>query len=73
MVQNRNLKVTSPIDHLDKRHSANLEQSAEDGTLLIAGRWSVGIGPAIVVIENDSEIEAHVFIEADPFAAKGLM
>jgi uncharacterized protein YciI len=58
---------------IGERHAIYLKQAAEDGTVLLAGRSLDGIGPAVVIIETESEIEARKFMEADPFVAEGLM
>lgn len=54
-------------------HSAYLAQAAEDGIVILAGRAQDGIGPAIVIIEVESETAARAFMAADPFVAHGLM
>jgi uncharacterized protein YciI len=41
--------------------------------VLLAGRSQDGVGPALVIVEADSEAEARRFMEADPFVANGLM
>jgi uncharacterized protein YciI len=60
-------------ERIGKRHAMYLKQAAEAGTVLLAGRSLDGIGPAVVILEADSEIEARKFMEADPFVAEGLM
>ena len=58
---------------IGERHATYLEQATGDGTVLLAGRSLDGVGPAVVIIQAHSEIEARRFMEADPFVAEGLM
>jgi uncharacterized protein YciI len=53
-------------------HYDRLKQAAEDGILILAGRSQDGIGPAIVIIEVESEKVALKFMENDPFIREGL-
>lgn len=64
---------TKEDEQIGERHASYLKQAAEDGTVLLAGRSLDGIGPAVVIIETETEIEARRFMEADPFVAEGLM
>jgi uncharacterized protein YciI len=64
---------TEEDERVGERHAAYLEQATQDGTVLLAGRSLDGRGPAVVIIEADTEIEARRFMEADPFIAEGLM
>jgi uncharacterized protein YciI len=54
-------------------HFAYLQRATETGTVLLAGRSQDGVGPALVIVEADSEAEARAFMEGDPFVANGLM
>lgn len=64
---------TEEDKQIGERHAIYLKKGAEEGTVLLAGRALDGIGPAVVIIEADSEIDAQRFMEADPFIAEGLM
>jgi uncharacterized protein YciI len=54
-------------------HYAYLKKATLDGIVLLAGRSLDGIGPAVVILEADSEDEARRFMENDPFVSGGLM
>ena len=41
--------------------------------MLLAGRSLDGVGPAIVILEDETEEAAQKFMENDPFVASGLM
>jgi len=41
--------------------------------VILAGRSIDELGPAIVIIEMDSEDSAHQFEKNDPFVKQGLM
>jgi uncharacterized protein YciI len=56
-----------------EEHFAYLKRATEKGIVLLAGRSQDGIGPALVILEADSEAEARRFVENDPFVAHGLM
>jgi uncharacterized protein YciI len=56
-----------------EEHFAYLKRATEAGIVLLAGRSQDGIGPALVIIEVDSEEAARCFMENDPFVANGLM
>jgi uncharacterized protein YciI len=58
---------------IGQAHFAYLKQATEEGTVILAGRSTDGVGPAIVVIEAESEEAAQEFMENDPFVAGGLM
>ena len=63
----------SPEDEeIAANHFAYLEEAAASGTVLLAGRSQDGVGPAIVILEAASEIEARAFMENDPFVVSGL-
>ena len=64
---------TEEDEQIGERHAIYLKQAAEDGTVLLAGRSLDGLGPAVVILQADSEIEARRFMESDPFIAEGLM
>ncbi|MEN8242226.1 MAG: YciI family protein [Chloroflexota bacterium] len=53
-------------------HYLRLKQAAEDGILILAGRSQDWVGPAVVIIEVESEEAAREFMEADPFVKEGL-
>ena len=53
-------------------HFAYLEAATAAGTVVMAGRCQDGIGPAVVIIETESEAAARSFMESDPFVASGL-
>ena len=55
-----------------ERHVAHLESGVEEGIVVMAGRCQDGIGPAIVIVEVESEDAARAFMEADPFVSDGL-
>jgi len=54
-------------------HFRYLQKATQDGIVLLAGRSLDGEGPAVVILEADSEEHARGFMEADPFVAGGLM
>jgi uncharacterized protein YciI len=54
-------------------HLQYLKAATEAGTVLLAGRSLDADGPAIVILEVDSESEERRFMEGDPFVAGGLM
>ena len=58
---------------IGQAHFAYLKQATQDGIVLQAGRSQDGVGPAIVIVEVESEDEARNFMENDPFVAGGLM
>ena len=64
---------TERENEIAAEHYSYLRRATEAGTVLLAGRSLDGIGPAIVILEADSEAEARRFMEADPFVANGLM
>jgi uncharacterized protein YciI len=53
-------------------HFARLEAATAAGTVILAGRSSDGVGPAVVIFEAESDEEARRFMEGDPFVAEGL-
>jgi uncharacterized protein YciI len=60
-------------DHrLAEAHFAYLERATAEGTVLLAGRAQDGEGPAIVIIEAESEEAARHFMENDPFVSGGF-
>ena len=63
---------TEADQEVGERHFAHLKQGAADGIVILAGRSQDWVGPAIVIIEADSESEARAFMESDPFVAEGL-
>lgn len=58
---------------IGQAHFTYLQEAAQKGTVILAGRSLDGIGPAIVIIEVESEDAAREFMEKDPFVAGGLM
>lgn len=54
-------------------HVAYLERALREGRLLLAGRSLDATGPAIVIVDADSEASARRFMEGDPFVSSGLM
>ena len=54
-------------------HLSYLQRATEAGIVVLAGRSQDGVGPALVIIEVDSEADARRFMEEDPFVANGLM
>jgi uncharacterized protein YciI len=63
---------TAEDEQVGAAHFARLAKATEDGIVILAGRSPDGVGPAIVIIEADSEEEARRFMEADPFVSEGL-
>jgi uncharacterized protein YciI len=64
---------TEEDERIGTAHFVYLKQATEDGVVLLAGRSQDGIGPAIVIIEVASEVEAAEFMQNDPFVSSGLM
>jgi len=58
---------------VSQAHFAYLKGATEDGIVLLAGRSQDGVGPAIVILEAETEGAAQKFMENDPFVASGLM
>ena len=58
---------------VSEAHFAYLKGATEDGIVLLAGRSLDGVGPAIVILEAETEGTAQKFMENDPFVASGLM
>ena len=63
---------TDQDEDVASRHFSYLEDGVSSGIVILAGRSQDGIGPAIVIIERDSEESARSFMENDPFVAGGL-
>lgn len=55
-------------------HWANLERLRDAGVLILAGRAqdADGTGPAICILEVDSEDEAQSIFESEPFFTRGF-
>ena len=55
-------------------HWSNLERLKDEGVLILAGRAqdADGSGPAICIIEVDSEMEAQRIFAAEPFIKRGF-
>jgi len=64
---------TERENEIAEEHFSYLQRATEAGTVLLAGRSQDRVGPALVIIEADSEAEAQAFMEGDPFVASGLM
>jgi uncharacterized protein YciI len=64
---------TEDDERIAEAHFAYLQRATEAGVVLLAGRSLDGIGPAIVIIDAQSEEEARRFMAHDPFVASGLM
>jgi len=62
---------TDDDNRIGAAHYERLEQATVDGTVILAGRSSDGIGPAVVIFEAESEQEARHFMEQDPFVSEG--
>jgi len=56
-----------------EQHFAYLQRATQAGIVLLAGRSQDGVGPALVILEADSEEEARRFMESGPFVVHGLM
>ena len=56
-----------------KEHFAYLKRATEEGTVILAGRSTDGVGPAIVILDIADVEDARRFVENDPFVAGGLM
>jgi uncharacterized protein YciI len=64
---------TEEDNRIGEAHFAYLKQATEAGIVLLAGRSLDGVGPAIVILEAESEATARDFMEKDPFVAGNLM
>ncbi len=64
---------TEEDNRIGKAHFAYLKRATEAGIVLLAGRSLDGVGPAIVILEAESEAAARDFMEKDPFVAGNLM
>jgi uncharacterized protein YciI len=63
---------TEEENQISADHYAYLKQALEDGVLIFAGRSLDGIGPAVVVIEAETEDAARAFLREDPFVKSEL-
>lgn len=63
---------TERDSQIASEHFNYLKRGLEDGILIFAGRSQDGIGPAVVVIEAETEAEARQFMMQDPFVRFGL-
>jgi len=54
-------------------HFSYLKEATSKRIVILAGRSTDGLGPAIVIIDIADEDEARSFMENDPFVASGLM
>jgi uncharacterized protein YciI len=64
---------TEEDNRIAEAHWNHLVRATEQGIVILAGRSLDGIGPAVVIFEAESEDEARLFMESDPFVAGGLM
>ena len=64
---------TERDNQIAEQHFAYLQRATQAGIVLLAGRSQDGVGPALVILEANSEAEARRFMESDPFVAYGLM
>ena len=70
----RDLDAWSEHDrHIGKAHYAYLKKATEEGTVILAGSSTDGIGPALVIFEAEAEQDARLFMQSDPFVSNGLM
>ena len=70
----RDLETWSEHDRrIGKAHFAYLKKATEDGTVILVGRSTDGIGPALVIFEAEAEQDARLFMQSDPFVSNGLM
>ena len=58
---------------IGRAHFAYLKAATEAGVVLLAGRATDGLGPAVVIFEAADENQAREFMERDPFVHGGLM
>lgn len=63
---------TEEDSNIADAHFAYLKQATADRIVILAGRSQDGVGPAIVIFEAQSEVEAREFMENDPFVRQGL-
>jgi uncharacterized protein YciI len=65
---------TSEDEETFNLHWANLNGLIEEGKLILAGRAydPDGTGPAIVILEVDSEEEAQRIFDSEPFFTRGF-
>ena len=63
---------TEEDNQIGTEHYNYLKHALEVGVLIFAGRSLDGVGPAVVVIEANSEEEARKFMLKDPFVNHGL-
>jgi uncharacterized protein YciI len=64
---------TEEDERIGEAHFAYLKRAAEQGMVILAGRSTDGLGPAIVILDIADDGEARRFMEHDPFVAGGLM
>ncbi|MEE9297979.1 MAG: YciI family protein [Acidimicrobiia bacterium] len=63
---------TESDEAIAEDHFSYLRRATEEGVVILAGRSQDGIGPAIVILEANSQAEALRFMEQDPFITSGL-
>lgn len=63
---------TEADERAGSAHHERLRAATVEGRVILAGRSSDGIGPAVVIFRANSEDEAKRFMEDDPFVAEGL-
>ena len=64
---------TEADERVGEAHFAYLKAASQAGRLLVGGRSSDGVGPAVVIFEAESGEEALEFMQNDPFVAEGLV
>lgn len=63
---------TTQDERVFEEHYARLQRAGAEGTVILAGRSQDGVGPAVVILEAESEDEGRRFMEEDPFLVHGL-
>ena len=63
---------TKEDELIAEEHCERLRAATKEGTVVLAGRSLDGVGPAIVVLEAESDEEAKDFMDDDPFIISGL-
>lgn len=63
---------TAEDELISSAHYEYLRQATDKGQVILAGRSSDGLGPAVVIFEAADDDEALRFMNEDPFVASGL-